>query len=174
MAVTALVKHQMLQINLVTFQGAWFVGFAALFLLRARLRGSRGVGPARALSPLLSPPAAPHFPEPLGDVTVEAGDSASLLCRVEGSPAPQVAWSRQDGKPVTGWQGPRGVSSRLEAAELLIHSKRAERALARWAACVGVPPGCTLTPCHPWVLLPSLLQVDVPAVGLAPVFTLLQ
>ncbi|XP_065504903.1 hemicentin-2 isoform X7 [Caloenas nicobarica] len=65
---------------------------------------------------------APHFPEPLGDVTVEAGDSVSLLCRVEGSPAPWVAWSRQDGKPVTGWQGPWGVSSRLEAAELLIHS----------------------------------------------------
>ncbi|KAK2535167.1 Hmcn2 [Columba livia] len=65
---------------------------------------------------------APHFPEPLGDMTVEVGDSVSLLCRVEGSPTPQVTWSRRDGKPVMGWQGPRGVSSQLEAAELLIHS----------------------------------------------------
>ncbi|KAM6193100.1 hemicentin-2 [Sarcoramphus papa] len=65
---------------------------------------------------------APHFPEPLGDVAVEVGERVSLLCRVEGSPPPQVTWSRQDGKPVTGWHGPRGVSSQLEAAELLIDS----------------------------------------------------
>ncbi|KAM6117600.1 hemicentin-2 [Phoenicopterus ruber ruber] len=63
---------------------------------------------------------APHFPEPLGDVAVEVGESVSLLCRVEGSPPPRVAWSRQDGKPMAGWHGLRGVSSRLEAAELLI------------------------------------------------------
>lgn len=105
-------------------------------------------------------------------MTVEVGDSVSLLCRVEGSPTPQVTWSRRDGKPVTGWQGPGGVSSQLEAAELLIHSKRTESALAWWAVCVGVPPVCILTPCHPWVLPPSLLQVDVPAVGLAPMFAL--
>ncbi|GAB0198482.1 hemicentin-2 [Grus japonensis] len=65
---------------------------------------------------------APHFPEPLGDVAVEVGESVSLLCRAEGSPPPRVTWSRQDGKPVTGWHGPRGVSSQLEAAELLINS----------------------------------------------------
>ncbi|KAM6237533.1 hemicentin-2 [Spheniscus humboldti] len=65
---------------------------------------------------------APHFPEPLGDVAVEVGESMSLLCRVEGSPPPRVTWSRQDGKPVMGWHGPHGVSSQLEAAELLINS----------------------------------------------------
>uniref|UniRef100_A0A8C0BAR6 Ig-like domain-containing protein n=1 Tax=Buteo japonicus TaxID=224669 RepID=A0A8C0BAR6_9AVES len=65
---------------------------------------------------------APHFPEPLGDTAVEVGESVSLLCRVEGSPPPRVTWSRQDGKPVTGWHGPRGVSSELEAAELFIDS----------------------------------------------------
>ncbi|XP_074968536.1 hemicentin-2 [Phalacrocorax aristotelis] len=65
---------------------------------------------------------APHFPEPLGDVAVEVGESVSLLCRVEGSPPPRIAWSRQDGKPMTGWHGPHGVSSQLEAAELLIDS----------------------------------------------------
>ncbi|KAM7033975.1 hemicentin-2 [Acridotheres tristis] len=65
---------------------------------------------------------APHFPEPLGDVEVKAGDRVSLLCRVEGSPLPQVTWSRQDGKPVVGWQGPQDVSSQLEAAQLLIES----------------------------------------------------
>ncbi|NXN24555.1 HMCN2 protein, partial [Nycticryphes semicollaris] len=65
---------------------------------------------------------APHFPEPLGDVAVEVGDSVSLQCRVEGSPLPRVAWSRQDGKPVTGWHGPSSVSGHLEAAELLIDS----------------------------------------------------
>uniref|UniRef100_A0A663F3C8 Ig-like domain-containing protein n=1 Tax=Aquila chrysaetos chrysaetos TaxID=223781 RepID=A0A663F3C8_AQUCH len=65
---------------------------------------------------------APHFPEPLGDTAVEVGGSVSLLCRVEGSPPPRVTWSRQDGKPVTGWHGPRGVSSKLEAAELFIDS----------------------------------------------------
>ncbi|XP_054704630.1 hemicentin-2 isoform X1 [Grus americana] len=65
---------------------------------------------------------APHFPEPLGDVAVEVGESVSLLCRAEGSPPPRVTWSRQDGKPVTGWHGPHGVSSQLEAAELLINS----------------------------------------------------
>ncbi|XP_069626703.1 hemicentin-2 [Haliaeetus albicilla] len=65
---------------------------------------------------------APHFPEPLGDTAVEVGESVSLLCRVEGSPPPRVTWSRQDGKPVTGWHGPRGVSSELETAELFIDS----------------------------------------------------
>ncbi|XP_074779784.1 hemicentin-2 [Athene noctua] len=65
---------------------------------------------------------APHFSEPLGDVVVQAGESVSLLCRVEGSPPPWVAWSRQDGKPVPGWHGPQGVSSQLESAELLIDS----------------------------------------------------
>ncbi|KAM9594340.1 hemicentin-2 isoform 4-T4 [Morphnus guianensis] len=65
---------------------------------------------------------APHFPEPLGDTAVEVGESVSLLCRVEGSPPPRVTWSRQDGKPVTGWHGPRGVSSKLETAELFIDS----------------------------------------------------
>uniref|UniRef100_A0A8C3KBL6 Ig-like domain-containing protein n=1 Tax=Calidris pygmaea TaxID=425635 RepID=A0A8C3KBL6_9CHAR len=53
---------------------------------------------------------APHFPEPLGDVEVEVGDSVSLLCRVQGSPRPRVTWSRQDGKPVVGWHGMPGVS----------------------------------------------------------------
>ncbi|KAM9271186.1 hemicentin-2 [Morus bassanus] len=65
---------------------------------------------------------APHFPEPLGDVAVEVGESVSLLCRVEGSPPLRIAWSRQDRKPVTGWHGLHGVSSQLEAAELLIDS----------------------------------------------------
>lgn len=54
---------------------------------------------------------------------VRVGESVNLLCRVEGSPVPQVTWSRQDGKPVVGWQGPGGVSSQLEAAQLLIDSK---------------------------------------------------
>uniref|UniRef100_A0A8B9GLL1 Ig-like domain-containing protein n=1 Tax=Amazona collaria TaxID=241587 RepID=A0A8B9GLL1_9PSIT len=54
---------------------------------------------------------APHFPEPLGDVVVEVGEPVRLLCRAEGSPAPRVSWSRQDGKPVTGWHEPRGASS---------------------------------------------------------------
>lgn len=54
---------------------------------------------------------------------VKVGDSVSLLCHVEGSPLPQVAWSRQDGKPVVGWQGPQGVSSQMETAQLLIDSK---------------------------------------------------
>lgn len=54
---------------------------------------------------------------------VKVGESVSLLCHVEGSPLPQVTWSRQDGKPVEGWQGPWGVSSQLEAAQLLIDSK---------------------------------------------------
>ncbi|XP_008940595.1 PREDICTED: hemicentin-2-like, partial [Merops nubicus] len=66
---------------------------------------------------------APHFPEPLGDVAVEVGDSVTLLCRVEGSPPPEVTWSRQDGKPVPRWHVPRGVPSQPEAAELLIDSK---------------------------------------------------
>ncbi|XP_072739134.1 hemicentin-2-like [Ciconia boyciana] len=73
-------------------------------------------------STVLDVGSAPHFPEPLGDVAVEVGESVSLLCRVEGSPPPRIAWSRQDGKPVTGWHGPHGVSSQLEAAELLIDS----------------------------------------------------
>ncbi|XP_063265782.1 hemicentin-2 isoform X3 [Prinia subflava] len=73
-------------------------------------------------STLLHVGSAPHFPEPLGDTEVKAGESVSLLCRVEGSPPPQVTWSRQDGKPVVGWQEPRGVSSQLEAAQLLIES----------------------------------------------------
>ncbi|XP_062361457.1 hemicentin-2 [Cinclus cinclus] len=65
---------------------------------------------------------APHFPEPLGDTEVKVGDSVSLLCHAEGSPLPQVTWSRQDGKPVVGWQGPRAASSQLETAQLLIDS----------------------------------------------------
>ncbi|XP_009950773.1 PREDICTED: LOW QUALITY PROTEIN: hemicentin-2, partial [Leptosomus discolor] len=73
-------------------------------------------------STVLDVGSAPHFPEPLGDVAVEVGESVSLQCRVEGSPPPRVTWSRQDGKPVPGWHGPRGVSSQLEAAELLIDS----------------------------------------------------
>ncbi|KAM7087896.1 LOW QUALITY PROTEIN: hemicentin-2 [Ciconia maguari] len=73
-------------------------------------------------STVLDVGSAPHFPEPLGDVAVEVGESVSLLCRVEGSPPPRITWSRQDGKPVTGWHGPHGVSSQLEAAELLIDS----------------------------------------------------
>ncbi|XP_054030144.1 hemicentin-2 [Dryobates pubescens] len=71
---------------------------------------------------LLRVGSAPHFPEPLGDVAVDAGDSVSLLCRAQGSPLPRVTWARQDGQPVPSWQEPGGVSSRLEAAELLIHS----------------------------------------------------
>ncbi|XP_068012089.1 LOW QUALITY PROTEIN: hemicentin-2 [Melanerpes formicivorus] len=71
---------------------------------------------------LLRVGSAPHFPEPLGDVAVGAGDSVSLLCRAQGSPLPRVTWARQDGQPVPSWQEPGGVSSRLEAAELLIHS----------------------------------------------------
>nr|XP_010300774.1 PREDICTED: hemicentin-2 [Balearica regulorum gibbericeps] len=73
-------------------------------------------------STVLDVGSAPHFPEPLGDVAVEVGESISLLCRAEGSPPPRVTWSRQDRKPVTGWHGPHGVSSQLEAAELLIDS----------------------------------------------------
>lgn len=92
------------------------------------------LGCRTSLSPLSSAlsPAAPHFPEPLGDVAVEVGESISLLCRVEGSPPPRITWSRQDGQPVMGWHSPPGVSSRLEAAELFIDSKRAKRASARW------------------------------------------
>ncbi|KAM6400073.1 hemicentin-2 [Rhynochetos jubatus] len=65
---------------------------------------------------------APHFPEPLGDVETEAGDSVSLLCSAEGSPPLWITWSRQDGKPMTGRHRLRGVSSQMEAAELLIDS----------------------------------------------------
>lgn len=67
--------------------------------------------------PLLSPAAAPHFPEPLGDLEVEIGDSVTLLCRAEGSLPLQVAWSRQDGKPVVQQHG-------LPGAELLIDGER--------------------------------------------------
>ncbi|RMB93417.1 hypothetical protein DUI87_30112 [Hirundo rustica rustica] len=86
--------------------------------------GCRALGQAGIAfdSTVLHVGSAPHFPEPLGDVEVKAGESVSLLCRVEGSPLPQVTWSRQDGKPVVGWQGPQGVSSQLEAAQLLIDS----------------------------------------------------
>lgn len=146
------------------------MGFAALSLLQARLRAEPAVGKPRyrtclrPFSAALSS-AAPHFPEPLGDTAVEVGESVSLLCRVEGSPPPRVTWSRQDGKPVTGWHGPRGVSSELEAAELFIDSKRAERASVCWrggehrrASRLGAPLGA----------LPCLLQAGVPAVGLAP------
>ncbi|XP_075375673.1 hemicentin-2-like [Mycteria americana] len=73
-------------------------------------------------STVLDVGSAPHFPEPLGDVAVEVGESVSLLCRVEGSPPPRIAWSRRDGKPLPGWHGPHGVSSQPEAAELLIDS----------------------------------------------------
>ncbi|KAJ7414143.1 hemicentin-2 [Willisornis vidua] len=73
-------------------------------------------------STLLDVGSAPHFPDPLGDMEVMAGDSVRLLCRVEGSPPPRVTWSRQDGKPVVGWQGPWDDSSQLEAAQLLINS----------------------------------------------------
>ncbi|XP_061867610.1 hemicentin-2 [Colius striatus] len=73
-------------------------------------------------STVLDVGSAPHFPEPLGDVAVEVGESVRLLCRVEGSPPPHITWARQDGEPVMGWNRPRGVSSQLEAAELLIHS----------------------------------------------------
>ncbi|XP_056361302.1 LOW QUALITY PROTEIN: hemicentin-2 [Oenanthe melanoleuca] len=88
------------------------------------LYGCQALGQAGTAfhSTLLHVGSAPHFPEPLGDVEVKVGDSVSLLCRAEGSPLPQVTWSRQDGKPVLGWQGPRGVSSQLEAAQLLIDS----------------------------------------------------
>ncbi|XP_010176901.1 PREDICTED: hemicentin-2, partial [Mesitornis unicolor] len=63
---------------------------------------------------------APQFLEPLDDMAVEIGDSVRLWCRTEGSPLPQVTWSRQDREPVTGWQGPWSVSSQPGAAELLI------------------------------------------------------
>lgn len=156
--------------------GLWVlqpVLFSGLGCAQSRLWGSRGVGPARAPAPLLSPPAAPHFPEPLGDVAVEVGDSVSLLCRVEGSPLPRISWSRQDGKPVTGWHGPPGVSSQLEAAELLIDSKRAECASVCWHGrerTRASHPGTCLQH-HPWVLSPCPLQAAVPAVALAPVPT---
>ncbi|NWS40494.1 HMCN1 protein, partial [Probosciger aterrimus] len=65
---------------------------------------------------------APHFPEPLRDMVVEVGEPVRLLCHAKGSPAPQVSWSRQDGKPMIGWHESRGVSSQLEAAELLMDS----------------------------------------------------
>uniref|UniRef100_A0A8C3NN22 Ig-like domain-containing protein n=1 Tax=Cyanoderma ruficeps TaxID=181631 RepID=A0A8C3NN22_9PASS len=76
------------------------------------LYGCHALGQAGSAfhSTLLTVGSAPHFPEPLGDMEVKVGDSVSMLCRVEGSPLPQVTWSRQDGKPVVGWQGPRGVS----------------------------------------------------------------
>ncbi|KAM6110387.1 LOW QUALITY PROTEIN: hemicentin-2 [Pterocles gutturalis] len=65
---------------------------------------------------------APHFPEPLGDVAVEVGESVTLLCRVEGSAPLRIDWSRQDRKPVMGWHELHGVSGQLEAAELRIDS----------------------------------------------------
>lgn len=114
---------------------------------------------------LLSLPAAPHFPEPLGDVVVEVGEPLRLLCRAEGSPAPRVSWSRQDGKPVPGWHEPHGVSSQLEAAELLMDSKSQGHIL--WH-----PAWVMLTRCHPRVFSPCLLQAAVPALGLAPARTL--
>ncbi|XP_071310090.1 hemicentin-2 isoform X1 [Agelaius tricolor] len=90
----------------------------------AGLYGCRALGEAGTASDstVLHVGSAPHFPEPLGDVEVKVGDRVSLPCRVEGSPLPQVTWSRQDGKPVVGWQGPREVSSQLETAQLLIDS----------------------------------------------------
>ncbi|XP_062447296.1 hemicentin-2 [Rhea pennata] len=65
---------------------------------------------------------APQFSEGLEDVSVEIGESVSLLCRVEGSPPPLIAWSRQDGKPMVGQHGLFDVSSRLETNELFIES----------------------------------------------------
>ncbi|TRZ13268.1 hypothetical protein HGM15179_013842 [Zosterops borbonicus] len=88
------------------------------------LYGCHALGQAGSAfhSTLLHVGSAPHFPEPLGDVEVKVGESVNLLCPVEGSPLPEVTWSRQDGQPVMGWQGPWGVSSQLEAAQLLIDS----------------------------------------------------
>ncbi|XP_041262809.1 hemicentin-2 isoform X2 [Onychostruthus taczanowskii] len=90
----------------------------------AGLYGCQALGEAGVAldSTVLHVGSAPHFPEPLGDMEVKAGERVSLLCPVEGSPPPQVTWSRQDGKPVVSWQGPQDVSSQLEAAQLLIDS----------------------------------------------------
>ncbi|XP_039576204.1 hemicentin-2 [Passer montanus] len=90
----------------------------------AGLYGCQALGEAGVAldSTALHVGSAPHFPEPLGDLEVKAGERVSLLCPAEGSPLPQVTWSRQDGKPVVSWQGPRDVSSQLEAAQLLIDS----------------------------------------------------
>ncbi|XP_040387830.1 hemicentin-2 isoform X3 [Cygnus olor] len=65
-------------------------------------------------STVLDVGSAPHFPEPLGDLEVEIGESVTLLCHAEGSPPLRVAWSRQDGKPVVHQHG-------LPGAELLIN-----------------------------------------------------
>ncbi|XP_068771088.1 hemicentin-2 [Struthio camelus] len=65
---------------------------------------------------------APRFSEDPEDASVEIGESVSLLCRVEGSPPPRIAWSRQDGKPMVGQHRLFDVSSQLEANELFIAS----------------------------------------------------
>ncbi|OWK59760.1 Hemicentin-2 [Lonchura striata] len=78
----------------------------------AGLYGCQALGEAGTAfdTTMLHVGSAPHFPEPLGDTEVEVGERVSLLCRVEGSPLPQVSWSRQDGKPVRWWWGRGGWS----------------------------------------------------------------
>ncbi|XP_050570610.1 hemicentin-2 [Cygnus atratus] len=75
---------------------------------------ARGEAGDAFASTVLDVGSAPHFPEPLGDLEVEIGESVTLLCRAEGSPPLWVAWSRQDGKPVVHQHG-------LPGAELLIN-----------------------------------------------------
>uniref|UniRef100_A0A8U8C9F5 Uncharacterized protein n=1 Tax=Geospiza parvula TaxID=87175 RepID=A0A8U8C9F5_GEOPR len=78
----------------------------ALLRLQAVREEDAGLYSCRALgeagivsdSTVLHVGSAPHFPEPLGDVEVKVGDRVSLPCHVEGSPLPQVTWSRQDGR----------------------------------------------------------------------------
>nr|XP_047909504.1 hemicentin-2 [Anser cygnoides] len=75
---------------------------------------ARGKAGDAFASTVLDVGSAPHFPEPLGDLEVEIGESVTLPCHAEGSPPLRVAWYRQDGKPVVHQQG-------LPGAKLLIH-----------------------------------------------------
>ncbi|KAM9176553.1 hemicentin-2 [Mergus octosetaceus] len=69
-------------------------------------------------STVLDVGSAPHFPEPLGDLEVDIGESVTLPCRAEGSLPLQVAWSRQDGKPVVQQHGLPGAELLIDGASL--------------------------------------------------------
>ncbi|NXL95018.1 HMCN2 protein, partial [Alectura lathami] len=79
---------------------------------------ARGEAGTAFASTTLDVGSAPHFPEPLGDLAVEVGDSVTLLCRAEGLPPPQVTWSRQDGEPVMSQHGLLGAELLIDGASL--------------------------------------------------------
>ncbi|XP_068513036.1 hemicentin-2 isoform X2 [Anas acuta] len=79
---------------------------------------ARGEAGDASASTVLDVGSAPHFPEPLGDLEAEIGDRVTLPCRAEGSLPLQVAWSRQDGKPVVQQHGLPGAELLIDGASL--------------------------------------------------------